>query len=139
MERAGDFLGRVVRHLESPEAALAWLASAWPAIVGKSLAAHTRPMHCHAGSLEIAADSKAWRAELEPMAREFCARINQAWGRTLVREVKFLTAKRAFLAPQASAPSPSSGSRRAPSGPGPERVPRELDNEHIPFIRRRKS
>ncbi len=114
MERAGEFLGRVVRRLDRPEAAIAWLAGAWPSIVGKSLAAHTRPMQCRAGCLEIAADAKAWRTQLEPLAREFCGRINQAWGANLVRELRFVAAK-----------------------PGRERVPRELDNEHTPFLRRK--
>ena len=46
------------------------------------------------------------------MKAEFCARINQAWGGTLVREIKFV------------------------SKPGPKRVSRELDNEHTPFVRK---
>ena len=49
------------------------------------------------------------------MKREFCARINEAWGGNLIREVKFTAGK-----------------------PGPRRVSREMDNEHTPFIRRRK-
>jgi len=116
MERAGEFLGRVVRRLDRPDATLAWLVGAWPTIVGQALAAHTRPVQCREGRLEVAADASAWRAQLEPMTREFCARINRAWGGNLVREVRFVTAK-----------------------PGPHGIPRELDNEHIPFVRRRKS
>jgi predicted nucleic acid-binding Zn ribbon protein len=116
MERAGEFLGRVVRRLDRPEAALAWLVGAWPSIVGPALAAHTRPVACHAGRLEVSADAKAWRTQLESLAQEFCGRINQAWGGNLVREVRFVAAK-----------------------PGPKRVPRELDNEHTPFVRRRKA
>jgi hypothetical protein len=46
----------------------------------------------------------------------FCAQVNKAWGSTLVREVKFVAAK-----------------------PGPRHISHELDNEHIPFIRRRKA
>jgi hypothetical protein len=49
------------------------------------------------------------------MTREFCARINQAWGGNLVREVKFVEAR---------------GSS--------ERIRHEIDNEHTPFIRRNK-
>jgi predicted nucleic acid-binding Zn ribbon protein len=116
MERAGEFLGRVVRRLERPEAALAWLVGAWPSIVGQALAAHTRPVACQAGRLEVSADAKAWRTQLEALAHEFCGRINQAWGGNLVREVCFVAAK-----------------------PGPKRVPREFDNEHTPFVRRRKA
>jgi predicted nucleic acid-binding Zn ribbon protein len=114
MERAGHLLGRTLRRLDRPEAALAWLSSSWPQIVGKALAARTRPIRCENGRLEIAAEGKAWQKQLESMKSEFRARINQAWGGNLIRDIKF-TVK-----------------------PGPKRS-RELDNEHTPFIRRRKS
>jgi predicted nucleic acid-binding Zn ribbon protein len=115
MEKAGDFLGKMLRRLDRPEAALAWLSSAWPSIVGRTLAAHTRPVRFAKGLLELTADSKAWRNQLETMQHEFCNRINQSWGGTLVREVKFVAAK-----------------------PGPARISHEADNEHTPFIRRRR-
>ncbi|HXX17967.1 MAG TPA: DUF721 domain-containing protein [Candidatus Acidoferrum sp.] len=114
MERAGDLLGRALRRLDQPEAALAWLSSAWPSIVGRALAAHTRPVQCGTGCLELATDGKAWQQQLERVKRELCGRINQAWGTTLVRDVRFVTAKH-----------------------GLKRPPREVDNEHTPFIRRR--
>lgn len=116
MERAGDFLGKVVRRLGRPEAALAWLQTAWPTVVGHALAAHTRPVRCDAHCLELTADGPAWRNQLEHVKAELCARINQAWGATLVREVRFVVAK-----------------------PGPCKIPREADNEHTPFIRRRRA
>jgi|HubBroStandDraft_1064217.scaffolds.fasta_scaffold03435_9 predicted nucleic acid-binding Zn ribbon protein len=114
MNKASDFLGRVVRRLDHPEAVLAWLSSSWPQIVGKALAAHTRPLRCEKGRLEISADAKAWQKQLEQMNKDFCARINQAWGGNLIREVKFVAKK-----------------------PGPKRIPYELDNEHTPFVRRK--
>ncbi|MGB8525167.1 MAG: DUF721 domain-containing protein [Candidatus Acidiferrales bacterium] len=114
MDRAGKLLGGVLRRLDRPEAALAWLTGAWPKVVGKILAAHTKPISCEAGRLEIVADGKAWQKQLESMKKEFCERVNQAWGGNLVREVKFI------------------------AKPGPKRVSREMDNEHTPFIRSRK-
>jgi predicted nucleic acid-binding Zn ribbon protein len=126
MHKAGDFLGSAVRRMKRPEATIAWLTSAWPTIVGKMLAAHTRPLRCEAGLLEIAADRKDWKSQLEPMTREFRDRINQAWGGKLVREVKFVATPR-------SAFKGVDGAK-----PGPKRVTRETDNEHLPFIRRRK-
>jgi hypothetical protein len=58
----------------------------------------------------------AWKLPpMESMKVEFCTRVNQAWGGNLIREIKFVAGK-----------------------PGPKRVPRELDNEHTPFVRRRK-
>jgi len=115
MERAGEFLGKVVRKLDRPEASLAWLIGSWATVVGKTLAAHTRPVRYNAGCLEVAADGKGWRKQLESMKSEFRARVNEAWGGNLIREIKFVAAK-----------------------PGPKRVPRELDNKHTPFVRRRK-
>jgi predicted nucleic acid-binding Zn ribbon protein len=114
MERAGDFLGKVMRRLDRSEASLAWLSSAWPTIVGKALASHTRPMRCGGGLLELTADGKPWQQQLESMKREISGRINQAWGANLVREVRFVASK-----------------------PGPEQISCEVDNEHTPFIRRR--
>ncbi len=115
MDKAGNFLGGVVRRLHRPEAAIAWLTSTWPKIVGKALAARTRPLRCENGRLEIVADNKAWRKQLEDMKTEFCDRINQAWGGKLIREVKFVAAK-----------------------PGPKHISHELNNEHTPFVRRKK-
>jgi predicted nucleic acid-binding Zn ribbon protein len=116
MDRAGDFLGKVVRRFDRPEATLAWLASSWPAIAGTTFAAHTRPVRCDGGTLEVAADAKAWQRQIESMKRELRDRINRAWGGNLVREVKFVATK-----------------------PGPRHVSHEADNAHTPFIRRRRA
>jgi len=115
MERAGDILGKAMRRMNRPEASLAWLSGAWPSIVGESLATHARPVRCYGGCLELATDGKAWQQQLEAMKREFCGRINEAWGGSLVREVKFVAKKNGA------------------------RPPHETDNEHLPFIRRRRS
>lgn len=108
-------LEKVARQIERSEGALAWLTSAWTTVVGKTLAAHTRPVRCRGGYLEVAADGKGWRKQLGSMKREFCARVNQAWGKNVIREIKFVAAKR-----------------------GPKRVPRDLDNEHTQFVRKHK-
>jgi len=47
------------------------------------------------------------------MKGEFCAQVNCSWGGNLVREVKFV------------------------AKPGPH-VSHELDNNHLPFVRRRR-
>jgi predicted nucleic acid-binding Zn ribbon protein len=116
MERAGNFLGNIIRRMNRPEATLAWLESAWPSVVGERLAAHTRPLRCIGNRLELCADSTAWQAQLSGMEDELCARVNAAWGGKLVRELRFL----------------SSGSASQP-------IARELDNSHTPFIRRRRT
>jgi predicted nucleic acid-binding Zn ribbon protein len=126
MERAGEFLGRALRRLDRPEAALAWLVAGWPIIVGKPLAARTRPVRCDGGCLEISTDGKAWQKQLEELQREFRSRINQAWGGNIVREVRFVATTQALRAPDNSA------------SPGPQRLSRELDNDYTPFVRRGK-
>jgi predicted nucleic acid-binding Zn ribbon protein len=125
MKRAGEFLGKVLGKLDRPEAGLAWLSSTWPSIVGKALAAHTRPLRCGGHCLVVSAEGEAWQLELENLKRELCDRINQAWGGSLVREVKFVAQTRASCAPHGL------------GGPGP--ISHEMDNQHIPFIRRRRA
>jgi predicted nucleic acid-binding Zn ribbon protein len=125
MDRIGEFLGKALHRMDRPEAAIAWLSSAWPTIVGKALSEHARPLRCQSGSLELAADGKPWQQQLESMKREICFRINQAWGGKLISEVKFTSGSDSF-APRNSAP-------------GPSRTSLENDNEHIPFIRRRRA
>jgi predicted nucleic acid-binding Zn ribbon protein len=115
MDRAGNFLGNVIRRIDTPEATLAWLESAWPSVVGPQLAAHVRPLRCVGHRLELSADSPAWQAQLSSLAQNLRARINSAWGGILVRELKFV--------PRAAASRPA----------------HEFDNSHTPFVRRRRS
>jgi len=116
MDKAGDVLGKVVRRFDRPEATLAWLSGVWPSITGESLAAHTQPIRFDGGMLEVAADAKAWQQQIESMKRELRDRVNRAWGGNLISDVEFVTAK-----------------------PGPKGASREADNEHTPFIRRRRA
>lgn len=113
MERAGDFLGPTLRRLNQGDATFAWLTSAWSGVVGSVLAAHTRPVRCDSGCLELEADGRAWQRQLEVMQPEICRRINQAWGGRLIREVMFIAAK-----------------------PRPHALRHDIDNEYKPFIRR---
>lgn len=140
MEKAADFLGRVARKMRRPEAPIAWLASSWPRIVGTTIAAHTCPTRCQNGCLEISADGKAWQRQLESMTRDFCAQINRAWGSTLVREIKFTPVKDRPAAAPGAPPSGAKPSDAAHAGAKSARrsIPYELDNDHTPFIRRRK-
>jgi predicted nucleic acid-binding Zn ribbon protein len=117
MNRAGDFLGNVIRRINHPDATLAWLESAWRSVVGPQLASHTRPLRCVNHRLELSADTVAWQSQLSTMEADLRRRINSAWGGTLVRELKFV---------------PSVVRSASPA------VPRELDNSHTPFIRRRR-
>lgn len=114
MNRAGDFLGNVFRRINHPDATFAWLESAWPSIVGTHLATHTRPLRCIGHRLELSADGSVLQSQLSEMEQDLRARINSAWGGTLVRELKFI------VRPVA-------------------RLSREADNSYTPFIRRRRT
>jgi predicted nucleic acid-binding Zn ribbon protein len=116
MDHAGDVLGNLVRRFDRPEATLAWLLGVWPAIAGKTLAAHTQPSRCENGTLKITADGRAWRQQIESMKRQLRESVNRAWGGNLVREVELVEAK-----------------------PGPKYISREADNAHTPFVRRRRA
>jgi predicted nucleic acid-binding Zn ribbon protein len=115
MERAGDFLGGMLRQMKRPEAAVAWLAGVWPTVVGSTIAAHTRPVRCTAGCLEVATDGKPWQMQLETMSGEFCAQVNRNWGGTLIREIRFVAAR------------------------PPGHISHEFNDDHTPFVRRRKT
>jgi predicted nucleic acid-binding Zn ribbon protein len=114
MDRAGNFLGGMLRQLKRPEATIAWLAGVWPTVVGTTVAAHTRPVRCTAGCLEVATDGKPWQIQLETMSSEFCTQVNRNWGGNLVREIKFVVT------------------------PKPRHISHEFNNDHTPFVRRRK-
>jgi predicted nucleic acid-binding Zn ribbon protein len=115
MERAGDFLGGMLRQMKRPEAAVAWLAGVWPTVVGTTIAAHTRPVRCSAGCLEVATDGKPWQMQLETMSGEFCAQVNRNWGGNLIHEIRFVAAR------------------------PPGHISHEFNNDHTPFVRRRKT
>jgi predicted nucleic acid-binding Zn ribbon protein len=115
MERAGDFLGGMLRQMKRPEAAVAWLAGVWPTVVGSTIAAHTRPVRCTAGCLEVATDGKPWQMQLETMSGEFCAQVNRNWGGNLIREIRFVAAR------------------------PPGHISHEFNDDHTPFVRRRKT
>jgi predicted nucleic acid-binding Zn ribbon protein len=113
MERAGNFLGGMLRQMKRPEAAVAWLRGVWPTVVGVTVAAHTRPVRCAAGCLEVATDGMPWQIQFETMSVEFCAQINRNWGGNLVREIRFVPAMK------------------------PRYISHEFNNDHTPFVRRR--
>ncbi|MGB6482112.1 MAG: DUF721 domain-containing protein [Candidatus Acidiferrales bacterium] len=113
MERAGDFLGVALRRMRDPSAAAAWLQARWPALIGQTMAAHLRPASCTMGVLRVEADSHEWKNQAEAMEQQLRERVNHSWGSTLVREVRVeLTRQGARLA-------------------------YEVDNNHLPFLRKR--
>lgn len=113
MERAGDFLGIALRKMRDPNAAAVWLQASWTGLVGEALAAHLRPLSCTKGTLFVEADSDEWKNQAEAMERQLRERVNNAWRGALVRDVRVQLARPA------------------------RRAPYELDNSHVPFLRKR--
>lgn len=113
MERAGEFLGAALRRMKDPEAARTWLKATWPKLVGAGMAAHIRPTAYAKGVLRIEADSREWQKQAELMNQEICERVNRSWGSHLVHEIHVEPPQRAG-----------------------RRLAYEVDNNHIPFIRR---
>ena len=109
MKSAGEIIGHAMRRVEDSRAAGSWCQAMWPALVGKPLALHSRPSRCQEGTLRIEVDSAPWQKQMEDMRQEICARINRAWGGTLLRAVEIRLRRTAG--------------------------PRETDNEHLPFLR----
>ena len=112
MERAGDLLGVALRKMQDPSVVSAWLQARWPSLIGNTMAAHLRPISCARGVLKVDADSREWKNQAEAMEQQLRERVNQSWGKTLVREV------------------------RVELTHGRKRLSHEADNHHLPFIRK---
>lgn len=113
MERVGDFLGAALHRMRDPKASTAWLRAMWPSLVGETMAAHLRPASWTKGTLRIEADSREWKNQADAMSEQMRSRVNQAWGRVLVRELLVEMARTR------------------------SRLPYEIDNDHVPFLRKR--
>lgn len=110
MERAGDLLGVALRKMQDRSVASAWLEATWPSLIGNTMAAHLRPISCARGVLRLHADSREWKNQAEAMEQQLRQRVNQSWGKILVREV------------------------RIELGHEGKRLSYEVDNHHLPFL-----
>jgi predicted nucleic acid-binding Zn ribbon protein len=113
MERAGNLLGVTLRRMRDPKASTAWLRALWPSLLGETMAAHLRLSSCARGNLRIEADSREWMNQAESMKEQLQERVNQAWGGVLVRDLCIELKRHAG------------------------RLPYEIDNDHVPFLRKR--
>lgn len=104
MEHASKSVWAALRRIAKPEKPLDLLAAVWPLMVGTRLAAHTRPTGWNGSRLDVSVDEGPWQAQVERLSKPIRAKVNAWWGGTLVREVRFVAAKRRKLA--AAAPPP---------------------------------
>jgi predicted nucleic acid-binding Zn ribbon protein len=90
-------------------AAMGSVFGRWAEIVGRDLAAHTRPDSFTDGELAVTADSTAWATQLRLLAPALVRRLNAELGDGTVRRVKV----------RGPAPPRQRGGWRVPGSRGP--------------------
>lgn len=113
MEKADELLSAALKRMRDPDAPLVWLQARWDSLLGETFAAHVRPVASVGGVLRLVADSPEWMAQAEAAEQQVLDRINRAWRGLLVRKLQI-----------------DSTSRK-------RRLPYEVDNNHLPFLRKR--
>jgi predicted nucleic acid-binding Zn ribbon protein len=87
--RIDDVLASLLRQRKTWRTGLAFadIRRDWPQIVGPEIAAHARPVHLARGRLDIACDHDVWRAELQFLKPELLARMEEALGPGVVKDI----------------------------------------------------
>jgi predicted nucleic acid-binding Zn ribbon protein len=91
------------------QAAMGSVFGRWEEIVGRDLAAHTRPDSFSDGELAVTADSTAWATQVRLLAPALLARLAAELGQGTVRRVKV----------RGPAPPRRRGAWRVPGSKGP--------------------
>jgi predicted nucleic acid-binding Zn ribbon protein len=63
-----------------PQTVLARVQAAWPEAVGPAIAAEAQPLSEQGGKLVVACRSATWASELELLAPDLLAKLNEALG-----------------------------------------------------------
>jgi len=89
IRRIDDVLASLLRQKKGWRTGLtlARIQQEWLSIVGKEIAAHAQPVHLARGRLDISCDHDVWRAELQFLKPELLARITEAMGEGVVKEI----------------------------------------------------
>ena len=95
-ETIGSLLGDVLRSAGvSERVEQAQIIPEWPTLVGPQIAAVTNPQSISGdGTLFVAVTTNAWMNELSLLERELLASINRKPGRTPVKKIRWLLARR---------------------------------------------
>jgi len=72
----------------APQTLLAEVQRAWPHAVGALVATHATPTGERAGVLTVSCDAAVWAQELDLMAADLVARLNDALGVPKVRALR---------------------------------------------------
>ena len=70
------------------QAAMGAVFGNWPEIVGREVAAHTRPESFDDGELTVTADSDAWATQVRYLAPKVLARLAEELGTGTVRHLR---------------------------------------------------
>ena len=106
---AGAIGGLLETHGWQQRAAMGSVFGRWAEIVGRDLAAHTRPDSFADGELAVTADSTAWATQVRLLAPVLVKRLNTELGDGSVRRVKV----------RGPAPPRQRGGWRVPGSKGP--------------------
>lgn len=84
----GDSLDRVAASLGVPKAStMTHVFTAWPSIVGESLALHTTPTTLSNGVLVVAVEEPAWATQIRWLEADLLARLTQIVGENAVTRI----------------------------------------------------
>jgi len=70
------------------------LQAAWARIVGDAIAAHARPVRLRERRLLVLTSDRAWKAQLERLSPDICARINRVFDEELVQAIEYRVERR---------------------------------------------
>ncbi len=91
----GEAIGKLVRNLgmegrlEEQQA-----VDRWAQVVGDRIAVHARAVFFDGGKLFVECDSATWSQELHYMKPDILNRLEQSFGRPLVRDIIFTNSRR---------------------------------------------
>jgi hypothetical protein len=94
MERAGRIIGKLqIKPVEVAGVKTYHLAPrAWTAAVGKTIAAHTRPVFLDGSTLIVEVEDLVWKAQLTALHGDILPRIEKIAGSGMVRRIEFRVA-----------------------------------------------
>ncbi len=91
MDNLSTLLPDVLRRIASDsDIALIFLKELWPQIVGKEMAANSRPQNLRKKRLLVAVPSEVWEKELTGLESIFLNNINNYWRLSLVERIQFI-------------------------------------------------
>ncbi|MCC6860103.1 MAG: DUF721 domain-containing protein [Bryobacterales bacterium] len=88
MERASRTLGKL-RFPEDSVSLEALARAAWPSVVGKIIASHTRASRMVRSRLIVEVEDQVWQRQLTQMSKHIASRMKDALGGAEIDEVEF--------------------------------------------------